>query len=117
VTWQAVAGATGYNLRVDDLTAGASYFVWQPGLTGTSYTATTLTAGHACRVWLQAVNASGGGPWSAFNFTAGAPAATVGTGPPGPAGLPARAGAVELAADEARGRERRLAKRARSSTG
>src|SRR5207248_3197678 len=88
ITWQAVAGATSYNLRIDDLTAGQSWLVWQPGLTGTSYTANTLTAGHAYRVWLQAVDASGGGPWSAFNFTAGAPAATVVTGPTGTVGNP-----------------------------
>src|SRR5262249_12356316 len=66
ITWQAVTGATSYNLRIDDLTTGVSYAVWQPGLTGTSYVAATLTAGHSCRVWLQAVDANGGGPWSSF---------------------------------------------------
>src|SRR5262249_52966931 len=35
ITWQTLAGASSYTLRIDDLTAGASYFVWQTGLTGT----------------------------------------------------------------------------------
>src|SRR5205814_257793 len=59
----------------DDLTAGVSYAVWQPGLTGTSFTVNTLTPTHSYRAWLRAVDANGGGPWSAANFSAAAPLA------------------------------------------
>src|SRR5207249_3903030 len=69
ITWQAVAGALSYNLRIDDLTAEISYFVWQAGLTGTSFAATTLSPNHSYRLWLEAVDADGGGPWTAVNFT------------------------------------------------
>src|SRR5262249_27414530 len=62
-TWQAVAGATSYNVRVDDLSGGVSWFVWQPGVTGTSYTATTLVPNRSYRLWLQAVGQGGGGSW------------------------------------------------------
>src|SRR5207245_3243724 len=73
IAWQAVTGATGYNLRIDDLTAGVSYAVWQPGLTGTSFTVTTLTPNRSYRASLQAVDAYGGGPWMAANFSVASP--------------------------------------------
>src|SRR4029077_11275599 len=70
ITWQAVSGALSYTLRIDDLTAGVSYFVWQAGLTGTSFTVTTLIPNHSYRAWVQGVDSSGGGPWSAAaNFS------------------------------------------------
>jgi Fibronectin type III domain len=69
ITWQPVSGALSYTLRIDDLTSGVSYFVWQTGLTATSFTANTLAAGHHYRVWLQGVDVYGGGPWSSLDFS------------------------------------------------
>src|SRR5262249_58085523 len=48
---------------------GVSWFVWQPGVTGTSYTATTLVPNRSYRLWLQAVGQGGGGSWVAVNFS------------------------------------------------
>jgi hypothetical protein len=51
------------------LCAICPHFVWQAGLTGTSFTATTLSPNRSYRLWLQAVDGNGGGPWTAVNFS------------------------------------------------
>src|SRR5262249_20209091 len=69
VSWQAVTGATSYELRLDDLTSHVSYADWQTGLTSTSYQPASLTPLHSYRVWVHGVNAQSSGQWSASNFS------------------------------------------------
>src|SRR5207237_7965107 len=64
VTWQAVADAVTYTLRIDDLTTGANYVVFQTGLTGTRVSVPGLTSGHTYRAWMYAANGFGLSPLS-----------------------------------------------------
>src|SRR5262249_47316052 len=64
-TWTVVANATKYYLWVDDLTSGASRVIGETDLPLTSFTPSTpLTNNHSYRVWVQAGNDAGYGPWS-----------------------------------------------------
>src|SRR5262249_4596208 len=73
INWQAVAGAAGYRLRLDDYSANNNYVLFLDHLTQTSYTTGALTAGHTYRLWLWAEDAAGNlGPDTAILFTVSA---------------------------------------------
>jgi hypothetical protein len=87
-TWAAVAGATGYELYVRDLTTGQNPVLTVPGLTGTSYPLTeaqALIPGNSYEWYLGAVATNGSATYSgglSFTVAAGLGAPSV-TGPTG----------------------------------
>jgi hypothetical protein len=99
ITWQPVAGASSYQLELDDYSTRTNYVVWQSGLTTTSYTSPALKAGDIYRVWVRGVDAGGTvGPPTAILFIAAAgttaPTSDSGTGTTGGTGSTPTAAAV-----------------------
>jgi hypothetical protein len=69
-TWTASAGATRYDLWVDNLTTGVSQVVRQPNVLTNSYTNPTALPAGNYRVWVQAYNGNQASAWSApMDFT------------------------------------------------
>jgi hypothetical protein len=71
--WNAVAGASAYDLWVDDLTTGQSQVLRNMNITGTSYLPPqALAAGHNYRSWVRALdNLGDASAWSTpLDFTA-----------------------------------------------
>ena len=64
-SWSAVAGASIFDLWVDDTTANTSQVIRQQNLAGTSYTqSVALTPLHNYRAWIRAGNVFGYAGWS-----------------------------------------------------
>ncbi|MFO0864659.1 MAG: hypothetical protein U0744_08420 [Gemmataceae bacterium] len=66
-TWDVVAGATKYDIWVNDMTTGKSQVLRNQNVTTNSWTpSTALTPGHSYRWWVQAYDASSTNPseWS-----------------------------------------------------
>jgi hypothetical protein len=58
--WNPVAGATSYDVWVDDVTAGTRQVLRNASVTGTSWTASTpLTPGHSYQWWVKAKSSNG----------------------------------------------------------
>lgn len=66
VSWNAVAGATGYTVYVSTTSASSGYTTAATGVTGTSWTSAALTAGNR---WFE-VAATVGGNWVGANSNA-----------------------------------------------
>jgi hypothetical protein len=65
VSWNAVTGATGYEVRTDDLTAHATNIFHNAAASGTSWAPPAdLVSGRAYRVWVRATFGGSAGPWS-----------------------------------------------------
>jgi Lytic polysaccharide mono-oxygenase, cellulose-degrading/N-acetylglucosamine binding protein domain 2/Fibronectin type III domain len=77
ISWNAVSGATGYNVK-RSLTSGGPYSNVQTNVTGTTFTNTGLTNGTTYFYVVTAVNASGESPIS--NQASAIPSATTGDG-------------------------------------
>jgi fibronectin type 3 domain-containing protein len=79
LTWNTVSGATWYNL-FRSTNSGSTYTLYQPGLTATSYTDTSVTSGSPYYYYVSAANAngetSGGNVVSAIPGAATLPAPT-----------------------------------------
>src|SRR5262249_59976605 len=75
ITWDAVASAISYQLRIDDVTAGSaqSYLFWDGNVTVTTYQVPGLTPTHRYRAWLRAIYPTFGGAWIDRNFSIAAP--------------------------------------------
>jgi len=90
VTWAPVAGAAGYQVRLDDVARGGSV-VFRTG--GQDWTPPNdLTSGRAYRVSVRAVNARGRGGWGpavAFRVATPTPLDAAGTGPAAKSPAPA----------------------------
>ncbi len=100
-TWNAVSGATWYELWVTDSAQAGKVKQWvtaaqagcAAGTGACSYTPSTALATGAATWWIQTWNSLGYGPWStgmAFTVTAGAPVITLvnpNTGPQGATNL------------------------------
>ncbi len=73
LTWSAVAGATSYDVWVNNLTTGTSQIL-RSQTAGTSLTATAaLTLGNSYEWWVRGLATGSNGPWSAgavFTVTA-----------------------------------------------
>ncbi|MBI3727892.1 MAG: hypothetical protein HY254_06115, partial [Burkholderiales bacterium] len=68
--WNAVSGASDYDLWVDDQSTGTSQVVRQTQVSGLSFSpATDLVDGHTYRAWVRAGNVFGYGPWSSYRDT------------------------------------------------
>jgi hypothetical protein len=82
VTWNAVAGAGGYQVRVDDLSALRTNIFANAPASGTSWSPPAdLVSGRSYRVWVRATFGSGPGPWSdpsSFSIAKPAPSAPTG---------------------------------------
>jgi len=83
VTWNAVPGAGGYQVRVDDLSALKMNIFANAPATGTSWTPPAdLVSGRAYRVWVRATFDGNPGPWSnpsSFSIAKPTPTAPTGT--------------------------------------
>jgi len=97
--WAAVAGATHYDVWVNDMTTWTTKVVRVPNVSGTSLVAPEdLVAGHVYRWWVRAGAGSAWGEWSAaMEFTAGC-AEPAGVAPSIDSAMPD--GEVTLAAGE-----------------
>ena len=75
VAWTQASRATGYEVRVDDRTTGATNLFNNAGTSGTTWTPwADLVSGRAYRVWVRATQAGVPGPWSdPKDFTVAAP--------------------------------------------
>jgi hypothetical protein len=69
--WSSISGATKYELWVDNISDGLTKIIWQPSLTGASFTpASALSKGKTYRWWVRAGGPNGWGAWSnAMDFT------------------------------------------------
>ena len=88
LSWNASSGATSYKLYRSTTTDSAS--VLTTGITGTSYSDTTATAGTTYYYWVVAANTGGDSGYS--SMATGRRATTTGTVPAAPTGLTASNG-------------------------
>ena len=66
ITWNGPSNAASYVIWVDNASTGARQVIYQEGVVGTSFTPTADLPISAYRVWVRAVNSSGGlSAWSA----------------------------------------------------
>jgi uncharacterized delta-60 repeat protein len=64
VSWNAVTGATDYEVWVNNQTTGQSEVIHVYNISNTSYTPSSVLAYGDYRAWVRASNAFGDGPWS-----------------------------------------------------
>jgi len=68
LVWNNVAGATVFDLWIDDLTTTTSQVLRNSSISTTSFSpAAPLADNHGFRAWVRAGNEAGWGPWSAAN--------------------------------------------------
>lgn len=82
INWSAIAGASRYDIWVDNLTTGASQVVRQTNVLTNSYAVTTPLASGQHSVWVRSFAANGAASaWSkAFDFYVSIPTVTAPTG-------------------------------------
>src|SRR5262249_9415569 len=83
VSWNSVTGATGYEVRVDDLTVHVTNIFHNAPASGTSGAPPAdLVSGRAYRVWVRATFNGNPGPWSdAKDFSVAKATPSAPTGP------------------------------------
>ncbi|HJZ94501.1 MAG TPA: hypothetical protein VKE40_26790 [Gemmataceae bacterium] len=83
VSWNSVTGATGYEVRVDDLTVHLTNIFHNAPASGTSWAPPAdLVSGRAYRVWVRATFNGNPGPWSdAKDFSVAKATPSAPTGP------------------------------------